>query len=69
MPTFIKNYSIIKNRRVGLYKCDCGLFFTAFKSNVNFGTTKSCGCLRVKNMEKVNKLNKERYEQKLQRTS
>lgn len=37
-----------KNIRArAIYKCDCGVFKELIISNVNSGTTKSCGCLRA----------------------
>lgn len=32
--------------RKAIYRCECGVEFAAFKSNVNRGSTRSCGCLR-----------------------
>ena len=34
----------IKGTRKGLYKCSCGNFATAYRTNVNRNKTKSCGC-------------------------
>lgn len=36
----------IRGTRKSLYKCTCGNFATAYRSNVNTGKTKSCGCYR-----------------------
>lgn len=37
-----------KNGRVWLFKCHCGNMGAATSSNLRFGKTKSCGCLRGK---------------------
>src|SRR5215471_1725927 len=38
----------IRGCAVWRFRCDCGEEFTALAGNVRFGTTKSCGCLRIK---------------------
>lgn len=41
-------------RRFALYKCYCGKEFEAETANVNFGTTKSCGCFNKLRSSKHN---------------
>lgn len=55
MLEFIKVYSVVNQRRIGLYRCSCGNLMTARMSAVKYGTTKSCGCLKTIHIEKINK--------------
>lgn len=42
MVTFVRSIDSKK----AIYVCTCGAEFTAFKSNISSGHTRSCGCLR-----------------------
>ena len=48
-------------RRFALYKCYCGKEFEAETANVNFGTTKSCGCFNKLRSSKHNLCNHRLY--------
>ena len=54
MVQFVKEYGVVNGRKQGLYKCHCGLLFTSRIASVNYGATKSCGCLRVANVKRIN---------------
>ena len=44
-----------KNHRVWLCKCDCGNITYVTGSNLLYGTTRSCGCLRSEIVSKMRK--------------
>jgi len=44
--TAIKFSKIYKNRTYFIFKCDCGNELELIGYQVNFGSTKSCGCLQ-----------------------
>ncbi len=54
MLSFVRNYGIEKSRKMGLYRCDCGGKIITRIDSVRDNLTKSCGCLRVANMNKIN---------------
>jgi hypothetical protein len=67
MMSFIKIHRIEGYRKIGLYRCGCGNLMTTRKSSVDCGYTKSCGCLRVENIKKINRRRNERNAKKHER--
>lgn len=44
-----------------LCKCECGNTAVVLASNLTGGHTRSCGCLRVENRRRIERLNKVKY--------
>lgn len=55
MLTLIKPYGKEKGRKMGLYSCDCGGNIVTRIDSVRDGFTKSCGCLKLANINAINK--------------
>lgn len=54
--TLIKRIECAKNRApIYLCRCECGNETTATYSNLKYGTMKSCGCLKLERISKLNK--------------
>ncbi len=54
MLKFIRAYGIEKSRKMGLYSCSCGGNIVTRIDSVRDGLTKSCGCLRLANINAIN---------------
>jgi hypothetical protein len=51
IPKVIRICEVIKGHAYVLALCSCGNVFRTWRTNLNSGTTKSCGCLRRKVMK------------------
>lgn len=54
LPKIIRICEVIKGHAYVLALCSCGKVFRTWRTNLNSGTTKSCGCLKSSLVSKAN---------------